>query len=168
MRFLSNSKFNTQNSKLIFIVMDEKDRRILNLLQREFPLCEEPFRAIAERVGLDEGEVLDRVRRLKRDGIIRRIGAVFDPKKLGYVSTLCAAKVPDENIPAFVEAVNAYPGVTHNYRRDHEYNIWFTFIAPDPASLERSLEEIRRKTGIADILSMPATRTFKINATFDL
>ena len=75
--------------------MDDTDRRILNLIQREFPVCAEPFRVIGGQLGLAEGEVIERIRRLKADGIIRRIGAVFDPVKLGFVSTLCAARVPE-------------------------------------------------------------------------
>jgi len=148
--------------------MDDIDRKILNLIQREFPICAEPFRAIGGKLGLGEEEVLERIRRLKADGVIRRIGAVFDPKKLGFVSTLCAARVPEERIRDFVDVVNNYTGVTHNYRRNHDYNIWFTFIADGPEALERALEEIKAKTGVSDIISMPAKRTFKINATFEL
>jgi len=148
--------------------MDEVDRKILNLIQRGFPVVEEPFRAIGESVGISEDEALERVRRLKERGIIRRIGAVFDPKKLGYVSTLLAARVPDEKVKEFTETVNAFPGVTHNYRRDHAYNIWFTFIAPSEKDLESALEEIRKKTGVKDILSLRAVKVFKVNATFEI
>ena len=148
--------------------MDDIDRKILNLIQREFPICEEPFRAIGMQLGLGEGEVLERIRRLKADGIIRRIGAIFDPGKLGFASTLCAARVPEDAIRDFVSVVNSYSGVTHNYRRNHDYNIWFTFIAEGPEALEQALGEIRAKTGVSDIISMPAKRTFKINAVFEL
>ena len=147
--------------------MDGKDREILNMLQREFPLEAEPFRAVGEAVGLPEGEVLHRVRALREKGVIRRIGASFNPRKLGFVSTLCAARVPDARAGSFVETVNAYPGVTHHYRRDHEYNFWFTFIARSEAALETALAEIREKTGV-DILSLRAVKTYKIDATFDL
>jgi DNA-binding Lrp family transcriptional regulator len=148
--------------------MDETDRKILNILQRDFPVEPEPFRVIGEKVGLPEDEVLKRVEKLKDKGIIRRIGAVFDTKKLGYVSTLCAAKVPDENIGNFVDIVNSYKGVTHNYRRNHLYNMWFTLIAPGESEIKEILKEIEDKTGVSDILDMRATKTFKINATFDL
>jgi DNA-binding Lrp family transcriptional regulator len=149
-------------------LMDDIDRKILNLIQREFPICAEPFQVIGGQLGLGEGEVLERIRRLKADGIIRRIGAVFDPGKLGFVSTLCAARVSEDGIRDFVAVVNSYNGVTHNYRRNHDYNIWFTFIAEGHEALERALGEIRAKTGVSDIISMPAKRTFKINATFEL
>lgn len=148
--------------------MDDIDRRILNRIQKAFPVCEEPFRVIGGELGLGEREVLERIRRLKAEGVIRRIGAVIDPKKLGFVSTLCAARVPEEKVRDFVEVVNRYRGVTHNYRRNHDYNIWFTFIAESPEALERVLEEIKAGTGVDDIVSMPAKRTFKINAAFEL
>jgi DNA-binding Lrp family transcriptional regulator len=148
--------------------MDGIDKKILNIIQKEFPVVAEPFKAVAEKLGISEDEVLERISRLKQEGIIRRIGAVFDSKKMGFVSTLCAARVPEEKLKTFVEVVNSYAGVTHNYRRSHEYNVWFTFIAPDNETLEESLAEIRDRTGIIDIISMRAARTFKINATFEL
>lgn len=148
--------------------MDAIDKKILNIIQKDFPIVAEPFKAVAEKIGISEDEVLKRIARLKQEGIIRRIGAVFDTRKLGFASTLCAARVPEEKLKSFVEVVNSYVGVTHNYRRTHEYNVWFTFIAPDKKALENSLEEIRERTGITDILSMSATRMFKIDATFEL
>jgi DNA-binding Lrp family transcriptional regulator len=123
---------------------------------------------VAEQVGVTEDEILERIARMKQEGIIRRIGAVFDSKKMGFVSTLCAARVPEEKLKVFVEVVNSYVGVTHNYRRSHEYNVWFTFIASDEETLKQSLAEIHDRTGIADIISMRAVRTFKIDATFEL
>jgi siroheme decarboxylase len=148
--------------------MDEIDRRLLNLIQEDLPLTAEPFAEVARRIGIGGDEVLARIGRLKEAGIIRRIGAVFDLRKLGFASTLCAARVPEEKLAAFVRTVNACPGVTHNYRRDDEYNIWFTLIAPGEEALSATLEEIRRETGIDDILSLRAGRTFKINARFEV
>jgi len=147
--------------------MDEIDKKILNIIQTDFPVEAEPFEVLGEKIGISEDEALKRVRKLKDDGIIRRIGAVFDTGKLGFASTLCAARVPEERIKKFVETVNSYPGVTHNYRRNHEYNIWFTFMAPTEDEIKRSLTEIGEKTGITDILNMPAKRKFKIDVSFD-
>jgi DNA-binding Lrp family transcriptional regulator len=147
--------------------MDDRDHKILNSIQTAFPLDPEPFKILAIQLGMTEEEAFQRVQKLREDGIIRRIGAVFDPRKMGFTSTLCAARVPEEKLKAFVEVINAYPGVTHNYRRSQNYNVWFTFIAPTENQLNRSLNEIREKTGITDILSVRATRTFKINARFD-
>jgi DNA-binding Lrp family transcriptional regulator len=148
--------------------MDAIDRKLLNLIQEDLPITAAPFAEVALRLGIGEAEVLNRIERLKAKRIIRRIGAVFDLRKLGFVSTLCAARVPEEKIPAFVAAVNACPGVTHNYRREHEYNVWFTLIAPDEEALAAALAEIKGKTEIEDILSLRAVRTFKINARFEM
>jgi siroheme decarboxylase len=148
--------------------MDDTDRKLLNGIQQDFPLVEEPFAEVAGRLGIDEAELLERIGRLKEQGIIRRIGAVFDLRKLGFASTLCAARVPAEQVGKFVGIVNACPGVTHNYRRDDEYNIWFTLIAPGEEELAEALAGIRRESGIDDILSLRATRTFKINARFEV
>jgi siroheme decarboxylase len=148
--------------------MDDTDRRLLNLIQEDFPIEAAPFAEIADQLGIGEDEALERIRRLKEEGIVRRIGAVFDVRKLGFASTLCAARVPEGKLRQFVEAVNASPGVTHNYRRDDDYNVWFTLIAPGREALEAALAEIREKTGIDEILSLRATRTFKINARFDV
>jgi siroheme decarboxylase len=148
--------------------MDEIDKKLLNILQKEFPLEEQPFLVVAQRCGISEEEVLSRIQRMKDEGIIRRIGAVFDGAKLGHVSTLCAARVPEDKIAVFVQAVNAGKNVTHNYRRNHECNIWFTVSATTTEELESFLANIKKKTGITDILDMRAVKTFKIDASFDI
>ncbi len=148
--------------------IDATDRLILNAIQSDFPIEPSPYKVVAERLGLTEAEVLTRVRALKETGIIRRIGGNFAPDKLGYVSTLCAARVPAEKIDLFARVVNAYSGVTHNYVRDNGFNVWFTFIASSMEKIEESLSEIRRGTGVTDIINLPATRVYKIKAEFIL
>ena len=148
--------------------MDDTDRKILNRIQSNFPITSRPFLTIAEELGLEESDVIHRLLKLKKNGIIRRIGGNFFPEKLGFVSTLCAAKVPQDKIDSFADTVNRYPGVTHNYQRDNSFNIWFTFIAPSMEEIEEKLEEIARDTGVEDIINLPATRVFKIKAHFDL
>jgi DNA-binding Lrp family transcriptional regulator len=148
--------------------MDDIDKAILNRIQSDFPIASRPYGVIAQELGLSENDVIDRVRRLKTQGIIRRIGANFVPGKLGFVSTLCAGKVPDDRIDAFADVVNSYPGVTHNYVRDNSYNVWFTFISPSKEDIEQCLSEISNKTGVTEILNLPATKVFKIKAHFDL
>ena len=148
--------------------MDEVDKKILNILQKEFPLEEQPFFIVGQRCGISEDETISRILKMKEEGIIRRIGAVFDGAKLGRVSTLCAARVPEDKIDIFVQIVNANKGVTHNYRRGNEYNIWFTVSAATVKELEAFLADVKEKTDVTDILDMRAVRTFKINATFDL
>ena len=146
--------------------MDAIDRDILNMLQQEFPLHVEPFRLLAERLEIKEELVLERVGKLKEQGIIRRIGAVFDTAGLGFASTLCAARVPAERLKKFVEIVNAYKGVTHNYLRDHDYNVWFTFIGSTGEEIRGVLSDIAEETGITEIISMPVKRRFKVDARF--
>ena len=148
--------------------MDDIDREILNRIQSNFPITPRPYHTIAEELNLAETDVLRRVRALKTNGIIRRIGGNFVPEKLGFVSTLCAAKVPQDKIDLFAETVNRYPGVTHNYQRENAYNVWFTFIAPSREAIAAHLDSIARETGVSDILNLPATRVFKIKAHFKL
>jgi len=146
----------------------EMDKDILNRIQSDFPVTSRPFLTIAEDLGLTEDTVIERVTHLKNSGIIRRIGGNLVPQALGFVSTLCTAKVSEEQIDSFAEIVNQFPGVTHNYQRDGEFNLWFTFIAPSMAEIEENLKTISQLTGITDILNMPATRVYKIKAQFDI
>jgi DNA-binding Lrp family transcriptional regulator len=148
--------------------LDSIDRDILNLIQSEFPITTRPFLEVAQKLAMSEEAVLARVRKLKKKGIIRRLGANFDSRKMGFVSTLCAARVPPGKLDAFVRVVNEYPGVTHNYHRQHDYNVWFTFIAPSKEEIERSLDDIREKTGIREIRNLPAIKTFKIKVDFSM
>ncbi len=148
--------------------MDDADRAILNRIQSRFPLTPRPFLTIAEELGLAEAEVIARLRRLKAEGIIRRIGGNFVPEKLGFVSTLCAARVPEEKIGQFAEIVNRHPGVTHNYQRDNHFNVWFTYIAPTMREIEANLRRISEESGVDTILNLPATKVFKIQAKFDV
>jgi DNA-binding Lrp family transcriptional regulator len=148
--------------------IDDMDKAILNRIQSDFPITPRPYLAIAEGLGFSENDVIKRLDRLKRKGIIRRIGGNFVPEKLGFVSTLCAARVPEKKIESFAVSVNRYPGVTHNYQRDNKYNVWFTFIAPSMKEIEENLKNISQQTGIKEIINLPATKVFKIRAHFDL
>jgi DNA-binding Lrp family transcriptional regulator len=142
-------------------ILDEMDRMILNEIQSSFPIEARPFEVLGRRLGCSEAEVMRRVERLKKIQVIRRIGANFNSRKLGYTSTLCAAAVPPDKMERFVELVNNQAGVTHNYRRDHEYNVWFTIIASSPAELERTLEQLSAGSGVRE-------RIFKIQVDFEM
>jgi DNA-binding Lrp family transcriptional regulator len=148
--------------------MDETDRNILNEIQSGFPIMSRPFQEIGARVGLTEEDVITRLKRLKRRGIIRRIGANFHSSRLDFTSTLCAAKVPQEKLDRFVRVVNRYPGVTHNYLRGHVYNVWFTFIAEEMDEIEKALKEIAEETGVEEIRNLPALKVFKIKVDFEV
>ncbi|MCA1786857.1 MAG: Lrp/AsnC family transcriptional regulator [Desulfobacteraceae bacterium] len=148
--------------------ISQTDKAILNLIQLDFPIDARPYRVLAEKLDLTEDVLMDRIRTMKEKLLIRRIGGNFSPDRLGYYSTLCAATVPEEKIDLFTRTVNAYSGVTHNYMRDHTFNIWFTFIAPSRDLIQKSLDGISQKTGVNPILNLPATRVFKISANFKL
>ena len=147
--------------------LDQIDKRILDVIQSDFPLESRPYAVIGEKCGVTEAEALARVRAMKERRLIRRMGANFQSAKLGFRSTLCAAKVPDEAMDGFVAEVNRHVGVTHNYLRNHEYNIWFTCIGPSWDSVCATLAEITEKTGIP-ILNLPATKLFKIKVDFQM
>lgn len=148
--------------------MDDLDRKLLNEIQTGFPIAQRPFRDLGVRLDCSEDEILRRTKRLKKKGIIRRIGGNFDSRRLGFTTTLCAAKVADDKIRRFVEVVNQYPEVTHNYLRDFPYNIWFTFVARDSDMVQRYIEEIKEQTGVREILDLAAVKVFKIRVDFDL
>ncbi|MFC1823736.1 AsnC family transcriptional regulator [Thermodesulfobacteriota bacterium] len=148
--------------------MDDLDRAILNDIQSGFPVAARPFLEVGRRFNLMESEVLERIERLKKEGVIRRIGGNFDSGKLHFQSTLCAAKVTEKKLDHFVRVVNRYPGVTHNYLRRHDYNVWFTFIAPTMSDIVDALKEIGELTGVKDILNLPAIRKFKIRVDFEV
>lgn len=147
--------------------LDDLDKAILNEIQSHFPIVSRPYEEMGQRVGAPETEVIRRVQAMYEAGIIRRIGANFTSRKLGYTSTLCAAHVPPDFLEQFVEMVNRYPGVTHNYLRRHHYNVWFTLIAESEERLRRILQEVSRATGV-EILSLPAQEVFKIKVDFPL
>jgi DNA-binding Lrp family transcriptional regulator len=148
--------------------LDELDRAILNEIQSHFPIVARPYAEVGVRVGATEAEVLARVMAMTEAGIIRRLGANFTSRKLGYTSTLCAARVDPESLDHFVAVVNRYPGVTHNYLRRHRYNVWFTLIAESEERLQQILTEISRTSGVTELLSLPAQEIFKIKVDFPL
>jgi len=148
--------------------MDAVDRRLLTQIQSDFPLVSRPFAAIGERLGLNEGEVLERCRRLQEEGIIRQISAIFDSRRLGYSSTLIAMDIPEEHIDESAMRISEHPGVSHNYKRDHPFNLWFTLTLPPGVDLEA---EVARLAAVARALCtriLPALRLFKIGVELDL
>ncbi len=145
--------------------MDSEDKRILSLLQTEFPVVARPFDALAERLGTEPAALVARVRRLAEGGVIRRIGPVFDSRRLGYTSTLAAARVPAERLAEVAERVSRLPGVTHNYERRGDYNLWFTLTARSEKEIAETLDALGEETGIV-FHSLPALAVYKIRAVF--
>lgn len=151
--------------------LDGMDRRLLQLVQDEFPLLPRAWDAIGTRLGIPAQEVLERVKRLQETGIIRSIAPVLESTRVGQrASTLVGARVPAGRLREVAAIISAYPGVSHNYERLHEFNLWFTLSAPDSPALGEILREIREKTGLARdaFLDLPIRRKFKIDVRYDL
>lgn len=144
------------------------DKALLNQLQGEIPICSHPFAEMARRLGTDEDTILARLRELKAAGFLRRIGTFFDSNRLGYQGTLVALKVEPSEICAVAEAVNRYPGATHNYEREGAYNLWFTLLTPSAEYESNILAEIRSLNGVEDMLKLKANKRYKINVQFKL
>jgi siroheme decarboxylase len=152
------------------VPLDELDKRLLNLLQGSFPLDERPFAEVARLAEVGEDEVLERTRRLLDERIIRELTPIFDTRVLGYSSMLVAAKVDDENPWRAAKIINSHPGVSHNYLRNHDFNIWFT-IATEPRSqlgLQGTLDVLQRLTGAESIRQLPTLRLFKIRMDLEM
>jgi DNA-binding Lrp family transcriptional regulator len=150
--------------------VDAQDTRLCDLIQNEFPVVERPYAALGERLGMDEAEVLERVSRLRRERIIRQVSAIFDTRKLGYRSMLVAARTTPEQEEAAAAVFSSHPGVTHNYQREHAFNIWFTLGVPPNSQLglDRSVELLGELSGVESIRPLPALRFFKIGVDLDM
>jgi len=138
---------------------------ILSRIQKKFPLVAKPFKAIADELGISEDEVLTILQKEKSDGIIRQTSAIFDTKRLGYKSSLVAFKVTEEKIDKAVEIINSHPGISHNYERNHDFNIWFTLGVPPTSELglDKTVEIIAKLTEAEDYIMLPTLKLFKIN-----
>lgn len=147
--------------------MDTIDKKLLNLMQNEIPIDKRPFKILGKKLSLTENEVLERLFKLKSDGFIRRIGGVFDSKKLGYKSTLCAAKIPENKIEEAAKFINSYDEVTHNYLREDEYNMWFTIITSSKKNLNIILNEIQNNLNFKEVIILPSTRLFKVKVALN-
>ncbi len=145
---------------------DALEFRLLNEFQRDFPLCPAPFAELAERLGVGEKAVLSGLEKLRREGKISRVGAVFAPKRIG-ASTLAAMAVPPEQLAAVAAAVNRFPEVNHNYEREHRYNLWFVVTAGSEGRLQATLGAIEKAAGYA-LLSLPLLEEFHIDLGFPL
>ncbi|HET7480135.1 MAG TPA: AsnC family transcriptional regulator [Rubrobacteraceae bacterium] len=151
-------------------MMDSTDKDILNFIQREFPLEREPFAAIGREVGLAGDEVIRRIEMLKRGRVIRQISAIFDTRVLGYQSTLVAAKIPKEKLATGAKAINSHPGVSHNYERNNELNLWYTVAVPPDSrlGLEGTVDVLHHISGAEKTRILPTLKLFKIGVTLDM
>jgi DNA-binding Lrp family transcriptional regulator len=152
------------------VPLDETDKRLMNLLQSSFPLEPQPFDRLAAAAELDTDEVKTRTKRLLDERIIREITPIFDTRALGYSSMLVAAKVDSENPHRAARIINSHPGVSHNYLRTHEFNLWFTIATPPDSELglEETLQVLQRLTGAESIRQLPTLTLFKINMNLEM
>ena len=146
--------------------MTDLEKRLLQTIQVAFPVTQQPFALLARQLGASETDVLTAISALKQAGVIRRLGALFDARRLGYVSTLAAAQVPQALLEPFVADVQALPDVSHCYGREHELNVWFTLTMPNWDQLERTLANLWEKHQIDTLYSLPARRLFKLHVHF--
>jgi siroheme decarboxylase len=152
------------------VPLDEVDKRVMNLLQSSFPLAAEPFALVAGEAELEVDELMSRTQRLLDERIIREITPIFDTRALGYSSMLVAAKVDAENPHRAARIINSHPGVSHNYLRTHEFNLWFTIATPPDSQLglEGTLEVLQGLTGAESIRQLPTLTLFKINMNLEM
>lgn len=139
--------------------MDETDRRLVNALQGGFPVCERPFAAVGEALGLPEAEVIERSRLLREAGVLSRFGPMFDAERMGGAVSLCAVAVPEERFEEVAGLVNAFAEVAHNYRREHALNMWFVLATETPEGIADALARIEAAVGLP-ILDLPKLEEF--------
>src|SRR5205807_5748323 len=152
------------------VPLDERDKRLLNLMQGRFPIAPRPYQHVASEAGISEQAAITRVRELIDERIIRQVTPIFDTRALGYSSMLVAAKVDPENPWRAARIINEHPGVSHNYLRNHEFNIWFTIATePDsPLGLDGTLEVLAREAGAESVRQLPTLKLFKIRMDLEM
>lgn len=145
--------------------MDEVDKKILHTIQESISLEKKPFKEIGVKLGISESEVLHRLRKMKDEGVVRKIGGILNPKAFGYKSTLLAVECPKHKIDEIAKVVNEYEGVTHNYMRDDELNLWFTLNGKNESELRKTLCELKNKIPYR-MVELPTLKKFKIGVKF--
>ncbi|MFH0939001.1 MAG: Lrp/AsnC family transcriptional regulator [Planctomycetota bacterium] len=148
--------------------LDEKSRLLLNLLQDEIPLVARPYKILGDKIGLSEDEIVARIGELKTSQLLRQISAIFNTHNLGYQSSLVACKAPPDKIDQVAATLNLHPGISHNYARNHEFNLWFTIAVPEQACLQTHLDVLLKESGACSLRPMPTLRLFKIGMKLDM
>ena len=143
--------------------MEALDRKILEIVQDGFPLEERPYAILGRLLGVSEDAAFDSVEGLRKSGVIRRLGGVYDSRRLGYISRLCAGVVSESELESFAAAVDKIPAITHNYVRSHAYNVWFTVIARSESEIQETVRGLEAETALHDAHVLSASRMFKIN-----
>ena len=149
-------------------MLNQKDRLLLKELQNNFPASERPYLEIGRRLGLTESEVIKKLKKFKKNGLLRYIGAIFETKKLRFKSSLVAMAVPEARLSQVTKIINSYPEVSHNYLRSDRFNVWFTVSAHSEEKLKKIIGQIKKKTKIAESLDLTTKKVFKIDARFNI
>lgn len=148
--------------------LEGADQELLNAVQWDFPLDACPYAVLADRLGMSEHEVMERVRRVKDAGVLRQLSAIFDTRALGYGSSLVAAKVAPDRVDEAAAVVNRHPGVSHNYKRNHAYNLWYTIAVPPGSTLQDHVDAIHGESGAEVTRVLPTLTLFKIGVKLDM
>jgi siroheme decarboxylase len=148
--------------------LEDADRDLLNAVQWDFPLEPRPYLVLAERLGIDEPEVRARVARVKELGVLRQLSAIFDTRALGYGSSLVAAKIDPDRVDEAAAVISAHPGVSHNYKRNHAYNLWYTIAVPPGDSLDDHIDVLHRESGALVTRKLPTLKLYKIGVKLDM
>ena len=158
------------NLRLIHLLssLDESDKELLNEIQWTFPLVTRPFDAIAKKFDTTPEIIKEKLKNLKEIGVLRQLSAIFDTRKLGYTSSLVAMEIEHDELDHVASQINRHPGVSHNYERDHEFNLWFTLAVPPGADLNDELKKFNVLKGIKKVRMLPTLQLFKIGVKLDL
>ncbi|MGC8872125.1 MAG: Lrp/AsnC family transcriptional regulator [Caldimicrobium sp.] len=143
------------------------EKELIKLIQRKFPLVPRPFKVLAESLNIEEEKILKILRKWQKEGILRQISAIFNPSFFGHTSSLFAFKISEDNLSQAIEVINSHPGVSHNYLRNHEFNLWFTLVVPPEKILMEEAKVLFIKSGAKDYLYLPIIKVFKIAAIFN-
>ena len=148
--------------------IDEKSQLLLNVIQDDLPLVDRPYKALGEKIGCTEDEIVEKVRALKESKVLRQVSTIFDTRSLGYQSSLVACKAPPGKADEVAEILNQHPGVSHNYARKHDFNLWFTIAVPGNSSLQAHMDVLQQLSGAQSVRLMPTLRLFKIGMKLDM
>jgi DNA-binding Lrp family transcriptional regulator len=167
------AEFENQEAKRISArerqnAMTDRDRALLDLIQTDFPLEARPYQVLAEKLDWTEDEVIASMRKLRDLHVLRQMSAIFDSRRLGYRTSLVAMKVAPERVQEAAEIINQHPGVSHNYERNHPYNIWFTIAVPPTGDLQRDVDELHERAGAEKTWMLPTLKLFKIGVVLDM
>jgi siroheme decarboxylase len=148
-------------------LLDNIDKQLINQLQGGFPICDKPYQQVADNLGITESDLLARIERLLADKFLTRFGPMYDIHKLGGAFSLCAMRVPEKKFKKITDIVNRYPEVAHNYKRNHEFNMWFVLATEAPQQIQESCDRISKETGIS-VYNMPKLKEFFVGLHFSV